>query len=303
MKSLYFWSFLFATLSVKADIITVTSVGLTFNPSNIIITEGDTLRFNISGSHNVVEVDSATYATNGSTSLANGFSLPFGGGDLTGLSAGRYWFVCTPHASAGMKGSITVSKASSTNQVVAISNAGLTFVPDSVVVNAGDTLRFTLNSSHNALEVDSATWASNGTSALTGGFSLPFGGGDITNIPVGKHWYVCTPHASQSMKGIIIVRDTTLHVFDPIEVELFTARAQYSNSVIALFTTSPEPFQLQYKLYSLEGKVMASSNNFVVPKGDGHQVIEPISLTPGTYILLFYLEDRLASKSRFIVQE
>lgn len=109
MRKLYllFLGVLLST-AVMAATTVVTNSGTTFTPANITITQGDTVQFNIGGSHNVVEVSQATYNANGTTSNG-GFTLPFGGGQLTGLTAGTYYYVCTPHASLGMKGTITVS--------------------------------------------------------------------------------------------------------------------------------------------------------------------------------------------------
>lgn len=52
-----------------------------------------------------------------------------------------------------------------------------------------------------------ATWSVNGNTPLSGGFTRPFGGGLLTpstGLTVGTHYYVCSPHASSGMKGIIV---------------------------------------------------------------------------------------------------
>jgi plastocyanin len=82
----------------------------TFSPSTITINAGDTVVFEISSGHDVVEVSQQTWNSNGNTPLSGGFKLPFGGGTLltTSLTAGTHYYVCTPHASMGMKASIIV---------------------------------------------------------------------------------------------------------------------------------------------------------------------------------------------------
>ncbi len=98
----------------NASISTITSSGLTFSPSSVTIASGDSVNFSISGSHNVLEVSFATWTTGGTTPLVGGFSRPFGGGLLTpatGLTVGTHYYVCTPHASSGMKGIIIVASA------------------------------------------------------------------------------------------------------------------------------------------------------------------------------------------------
>lgn len=92
-----------------------------------------------------------------------------------------------------------------------IVNSGFTFSPSSITINAGDSVLFTIASSHNVREVDQSTWNSNGSTAAVGGFSAPNGGGLIlpAKLGVGSHWYVCVPHASMGMKGVIIVNPAT----------------------------------------------------------------------------------------------
>ncbi|OFX35871.1 MAG: hypothetical protein A2X08_01245 [Bacteroidetes bacterium GWA2_32_17] len=86
-----------------------------------------------------------------------------------------------------------------------IINSGFTFSPDSVSINFGDTVVFQLGATHNAVEVSQSTWNTNGTTALPGGFSTPFTGGQVTTLSIGTHYYVCTNHAFMGMKGRIIV--------------------------------------------------------------------------------------------------
>ena len=95
---------------------------------------------------------------------------------------------------------------------ITVVNSGTTFSPAVITINLGDSVKFTLASTHNAVEVSQATWNANGTTALSGGFSTSFGGGLVlpANLTmVGTHYYVCTNHASMGMKGTIIVQNST----------------------------------------------------------------------------------------------
>ena len=56
-----------------------------------------------------------------------------------------------------------------------IVTSGMTFSPSSLTVNAGDAINVSLGGYHNMVEVDSATWASGGSTALAGGFNFGFG--------------------------------------------------------------------------------------------------------------------------------
>lgn len=90
--------------------------------------------------------------------------------------------------------------------VTSISNSGFTFTPASVTITAGDTVVFAIGGTHNAIEVDQSTYNANGNTPLGGGFTVPFGGGMLTGLSVGTHYYVCGNHFSMGMKGIIIVQ-------------------------------------------------------------------------------------------------
>jgi plastocyanin len=88
---------------------TVTNSGTSFSPATITIVAGDSVKFNLASIHNVVEVSQSTWNANGNTALP-GFSAPFGGGLIlpTHLTVGTHYYVCAPHASIGMKGTIIV---------------------------------------------------------------------------------------------------------------------------------------------------------------------------------------------------
>lgn len=88
---------------------TVANQGFTFSPATLTVRSGDTVTWALDNIHNVVEVTQATHTANGSTPKAGGFSLPFGGGSFTFTTPGTYFYVCSPHAAQGMKGTITVN--------------------------------------------------------------------------------------------------------------------------------------------------------------------------------------------------
>ena len=85
-----------------------------------------------------------------------------------------------------------------------ITSSGFTFSPDAITIALGDTVVFSLSSSHDAREVSLSTWNANGTTS-NGGFDVPFGGGTLVLTQPGTHYYVCVAHASFGMKGTITV--------------------------------------------------------------------------------------------------
>lgn len=89
---------------------TITNSGFTFVPSTLNVTVGDTVVFQIGGTHNAVEVSQATYDARGITSNG-GFNVPFGGGEIVITEAKTYYYVCQPHAALDMIGIIVASEA------------------------------------------------------------------------------------------------------------------------------------------------------------------------------------------------
>jgi plastocyanin len=96
------------TTQLSAVTHTITSSGFTFVPNNITINLGDTLNFSLESIHNAREVSLTTWNSNGTTSNG-GFEVPLSGGIVVLTEVRTYYYVCVPHASFGMKGTITVT--------------------------------------------------------------------------------------------------------------------------------------------------------------------------------------------------
>jgi plastocyanin len=114
MKKFYYLTIVFAIIfstKINAKTYTVTNSSFTFSPASLTIMVGDTVKFQISNSHNVVEVAKSSYDKNDSTSNG-GFRLPYGGGELHFDAVGIHYYVCAPHAHLGMKGIIEVKDIS-----------------------------------------------------------------------------------------------------------------------------------------------------------------------------------------------
>ena len=80
-----------------------------FSPADITIAVGDSVLFEMSSTHNAVEVSKETYDAKGSAALEGGFNVGFGETQEVQFNeAGIHYFVCTPHAGGGMIGTITV---------------------------------------------------------------------------------------------------------------------------------------------------------------------------------------------------
>lgn len=125
MKTI-FLSLLLLTFSTESfcTVHAITRSGYTFVPSPLTITLGDSVEFQLSTFHSVVEVSQTTWNANGTTPLP-GFSLPLGGGFLypSQLTVGTHYYVCGEHATTeGMKGIIIVQYPESIEENLLNSN-------------------------------------------------------------------------------------------------------------------------------------------------------------------------------------
>ena len=90
---------------------------------------------------------------------------------------------------------------------IEVKTSGLSFSPDEVTINSGDTVKFITGGSHNAVEVTEDDWDAGKKTAKVDGFSVGFGETkEITFDSPGTYYYVCQPHAALGMKGKIIVK-------------------------------------------------------------------------------------------------
>jgi plastocyanin len=161
-----------------------------------------------------------------------------------------------------------------------ITNSGFAFSPSTITINLGDDINFVLEAMHNVVEVSQATWNANGNSALSGGFQTAFGGGAVpsSKLGAGTHYYVCSPHSSSGMKGIIIVQNTTgieelkqlpeIIVYPVPSASLLTIRSNIKLS------------GLQFLITNLTGEVVSTGhlNDIVTP-------VDISQLSPGIYFV------------------
>ena len=87
---------------------TISTWAYTFQPSILNCSLGDTIYFELGGSHNAIEVSEDTYNSNLSTPIVNGFEFGYGeSGFFIPLESKTYYYVCEPHLPE-MKGEIIV---------------------------------------------------------------------------------------------------------------------------------------------------------------------------------------------------
>ena len=89
---------------------------------------------------------------------------------------------------------------------VTTAEGDMTFTPEDLTIAVGDTVRFVMTLTHNAIEVSKETYDVRGREALEGGFQVDFEETkEITFSEAGIHYYVCQPHTTMNMIGTITV--------------------------------------------------------------------------------------------------
>jgi len=182
---------------------------------------------------------------------------------------------------------------------VTIINSGFTFSPDNVGISFGDTVIFQIASIHDVIEVSEATWNANGNTALSGGFSLPFGGGQLTGIPAGVHYYVCGPHASLGMKGKITVAGSSGisdHESGSGKISISPNPTsgkfvlQYSGSANSNGGWSGKDSQANLEIYNILGEKIADVPDFASREST---VIDLTSVPEGVYFVRIYDRNKI----------
>ena len=80
-----------------------------FSPEDLTISAGDCVSFEMSTTHNAIEVSQDTYENRGRDALEGGFAVTFGETQVVKFDEpGIHYFICTPHVGGDMIGTITV---------------------------------------------------------------------------------------------------------------------------------------------------------------------------------------------------
>jgi plastocyanin len=175
-----------------------------------------------------------------------------------------------------------------------ITNSGFTFSPSSITIQQGDTVVFNLGSTHNAVEVSKDTWDANGA-ASDGGFSLGFGGGQVIFNSPGVFYYVCTPHASLGMKGVITVSGTTgtasIYSYSEIREPVTIYPNPFADKLTIGFTLA-DPSGVTIDLLDITGMRVQQLTHQNYMAGRYTEVFDLSYLKPGQYIILYNAQNK-----------
>jgi plastocyanin len=180
-----------------------------------------------------------------------------------------------------------------------VTNVGTSFSPSTLTIMEGDTVVFDLDNDHNSAEVSQATWNANGSTPLAGGWVTAFGGGVVlpADLTEGTHWYVCQPHASMGMKGMIIVLGTTSIEDNPF----FAGVSIYPNPSkgnIYLKGQTGHSKNLQVDIYNVQGVRVYGTTKL---NNTSMEEIEIPTLEEGIYIVRLQSDEGMSMR-KVIVQ-
>ncbi len=173
--------------------------------------------------------------------------------------------------------SVTIAMAQTTHQVT---NQSLSYVPQTITVNVGDTVEFKVGSTHPTVEVSQTTWQADGSTPLSGGFSVPSGDGKVFIATAKTYYYVCSNHISAGMKGTIVAQTTVGQDENKlVEIEIFPNPV----SEVLNFSLNLDDALKTATIYDLSGKAVKSLD--LTTSTDQIRSFDISDLTTGSYIL------------------
>jgi plastocyanin len=178
--------------------------------------------------------------------------------------------------------------AIATHYNVTAPNNAFAFSPTPLTINVGDTVIFTLGSIHGVNQVSKSVWDANGNTLLSGGFQIAVGAltGKWVSTTVDTFYYVCPPHVSLGMKGMIIVKANNASSIETLKygkISLYPNPAvDFINLKLSLNSTS----KVTIDLYDLTGRNVQNLMSAQVLEGDFNQSFEFDKRLPsGRYIV------------------
>ncbi len=124
-------------LNASAANFNITINGFTYAPDNITVNVGDQVTIEASSFHPLLQVSQATWNANGTTPLSGGFNSTsnFTFTITAAMSGTTLFYVCSNHASSGMKGQINVNIAAGIPEN-SIRDFNFTVYPNPIIADA-----------------------------------------------------------------------------------------------------------------------------------------------------------------------
>lgn len=192
----------------------------------------------------------------------------------------------------------TFTAAYSTKWTVGVS--GYKFSPETITIKQGDSIIFSIGSSHDAVEVSQSTWSANRNTPLSGGFSTPFGGGLVlpAKLTVGTHYYVCTPHAAGGMKGTIIVQASTALNNNETKPDFAVYSGTPGGHIRVELTSKILTEDSALRFYNIQGHVINQFSSSLLSESNDYNLS---GLSKGIYFAVFS-NGSITMTSKFLIK-
>ncbi|MFK8036813.1 MAG: T9SS type A sorting domain-containing protein [Crocinitomicaceae bacterium] len=173
---------------------------------------------------------------------------------------------------------LLISILSSAQNIYSLTANDFGYTPDTLYIEAGDTVELINNGYHSITEVDSIDWVNNNAN-YNGGFYVGVGAPSTSNKftinSVGTYYNICVPHAGMGMKSIIIVEPSTLGFNNEISSLMQFFYPNPASSTLTIQNTS------NIKIFDSAGRVVFEKNNI-----GKMEVIDISYLTKGVYFVM-----------------
>ncbi len=166
-----------------------------------------------------------------------------------------------------------------------ITASGTSFTPNNLTILAGDTVVANFVGTHSITEVSETDWNNNTANSNGGfwiGFNAPTQNDWFVLTEVGTYYYMCIPHASMGMKGIIEVINPTVGIEDSNPAQSYFIAPNGNGSFTLNFSESDE-----FVVFSITGQ----QQHMLSLRGLNSQAeVDFSELTPGIYLGIFMSE-------------
>ncbi len=178
-----------------------------------------------------------------------------------------------------------------------------TFSPATLSIAIGDSVQFNLSGIHSAVEVDQNAYNNNQLTPLSGGFSVPFGGGLVpaAQLPLGTHYYVCGNHFSLGMKGIIMVTPAGVPNISASSISLKIFPNPYVDKLNVQYHLDRKS-NVQIKITDLLGNTVATLSNEIQQPGDYAHIYDQLPLVSKSNYFLDFIIDGKRTVQKLMVE-
>jgi len=182
--------------------------------------------------------------------------------------------------------------------------AGTAYSPSVTTCAVGDVIIIQASGFHPNAEVSMATWNSNGTVAVGGGWGVQTTTFSYTAVSTGTNYFVCQNHVGLGMKGMIIVNSVGISEASQTFLNNYTLFPNPATASVKVSFGLNEASLVNIKLYTLAGeKVNTFANDLNLANGNYEYTFDlPPGISAGNYFIEVSSGNRKTFKKLLIVK-